>query len=386
MSLFVHYGDDSNNLQTSPTSAHFTNVASALFSAAQRQDADDSNLKSAAYQSLANVVLFAPMDCVPAVEKLQTVMVVKFTESQSLSTQIVNADDRMRFSELQSHICTVLQNSLKKLGRPDLHVADQIMTASLSILTNCSKGTELEDVMLLIGTLISEIESEFTRFAHPFIPLLNKAISNHAEYHLCTVAVGVVGDLARSMNQTLLPFCDDLMRHLLEALQDPSLARTVKPHVISSIGDVALAIGGSFVKYLPHTMTFFAQAGVITVQDEEDYDEIDFVCDIRESLLEAYTSIVQGFKDDQQALISLSQYVNQITEFISIVASDPNRSDAMVRAAIGLVGDLVDTYKSQMLPILRNDWLMRFIRQPLDDNSQVSESTLSVVKWTLNVR
>lgn len=385
MSLFVHFGDDSNSMPTSIISSHLTTVASALFSTAQRSDADESGLRSAAYQSLANVVLFSPMDCTTDVKKLQDVMIVKLSESLSYANHIVSIEDRMRYSELQSHICAVLQNCLKKLGRPDLHSSDQIMSALLAILRTSAKGSELEDVMLLIGTLVAEIDEEFLRFTEQFIPLLIKAISNHDEYHLCTVSVGVVGDLARALGQNLFPYCDDLMRCLLEALQSPSLPRDIKPHTISAIGDIGMGIGGNFVKYLSHTMTFFRQAAQLTVQDEDDFDEVDFICDLRESLLESYTSIVHGSKGDQQALVALSQYVLQVTELISIIASDVNRSDAMVRAAIGLIGDLVDTYKTQMIPIIRSEWLVNFIQQPMDETSQLSDATISVVRWAQNV-
>lgn len=304
MSLFVHLGDDSSSVDTSPLSPFLESVASALFMAAQRPNADESNLRSAAYQSLANVVLFAPTDCIPSVSKLQQVMLVKLSDSQRMADEIVNIDDRIRYSELQSNLCTVLQNSVKKIGKPSLLISDQMMSSLILIFHNAGRGrgsaTELEDAFLLVGTLISEMEGDFVRFVESFIPFLYAAIRNHAEYHLCTVAIGVVGDLARALNQTLLPYCNELMGLLLQALQDGQLARDVKPHVVSAIGDIALSIGGSFVNYLQPTMHLFAQASLISVEDQDDYDEIDFVCLLRESLLEAYTGIVQGLKDDQQ--------------------------------------------------------------------------------------
>lgn len=389
MSMFIHLGDDSSVTGESLSKGshapftlnEFAPVAQGLFETAQRSDADEHNLRSAAYQSLANVVLYAPVESAPAIRKLQETIIGKLGESQSLADLIVGIEDRIRYSELQSHLCAVLQGSVKKLGRPTMEQADLVMTCVFSIFANAARGrgsaTELEDALLLVGTLIEELGSGFAHFAVSFSPLLYGAIQNHAEYHLCMVAVGVVGDLARALGPSLLGSCDQLMVLLLEALQDPALARDVKPHVVSAIGDIATGVGAAFVKYLPPTMGLFAQAGTITC-DSEDFDEVDFVCQLRESLLEAYICIVQGLKDDQEAVGVLSSYVEQIMRFVQAVGSDSQRTDIMIRAAIGLIGDLTDTYKGQLRPILVNPW----VTQLIDVGGDVSESTRSVANWT----
>lgn len=389
MSLFVHFGDESNDLDSSIVSQAFPQVLNALFSATKRSDVDEANMRSAAYQSLAHVVLCAPQDCLMAVEKLQAVMLVEMGEAQSMADQIVNIDDRMRYSEIQSHLCTVLQNCVKKVGKPSLSIADQIMTLVLTIFHNAAKGrgsaTELEDALLLVGTLVGEMEVDFLRFIDPLMPFLCAALANRAEAHLCMVSIGVVGDLARALGQSLLPYCNDLMMLLLQTLQDENVIRDVKPHAISAIGDISLGVGGVFVTFLPATLQLFGQAAQLAVQDEEDYDEIDWVCELREALLEAYTSIVQGLKDDQKALVALSAYLDQIVAFISVISLDTNRSEAMVRAAIGLVGDLVCAFPAPMRPALKSDWMGRFLAQPMDHGVQLSDSTISIVKWTQNV-
>ena len=110
----------------------------------------------------------------------------------------------------------------------------------------------------------------------------------------------------------------------------------MKPQILSVFGDIALAIGGEFKKYLEVVLNTLQQAsqaqvdkvslkvslspaliggvGLLTnVQPkaikysdsvlfllQSDYDMVDYLNELREGCLEAYTGIVQGLKGDQE--------------------------------------------------------------------------------------
>ena len=58
----------------------------------------------------------------------------------------------------------------------------------------------------------------FFKYVEHFLPFLYQALSNQAEYQICSAAVGVVGDLSRSLLDKLTPYCDQIMTHLLTCL------------------------------------------------------------------------------------------------------------------------------------------------------------------------
>ena len=85
---------------------------------------------------------------------------------------------------------------------------------------------------------------------------------------MCIAAVGVLADITRAIGENILPFCDDLMTVLLTNLQDADVHRSVKPHILSVFGDIALAVGKNFVKYIDivtQTLQQAAQTKVDTV-------------------------------------------------------------------------------------------------------------------------
>ena len=105
------------------------------------------------------------------------------------------------------------------------------------------------------------------------------------------------------------------MNALIENLQTVGVSREVKIAVLSCFGDIALAIGGSYEPYLDTSMLVLGQAGevspnpvsysdVLDVSFEFsnlniiklDYDSVDYVAQLRETIIEAEVGIVTGLK------------------------------------------------------------------------------------------
>ncbi len=71
---------------------------------------------------------------------------------------------------------------------------------------------------------------------------------------------------------------------------------------------------------------------------------IDYLNELRESCLEAYTGIVQGLKGETTAsnpapeLQLVQPHVAYIVTFVTAVAQDSEKSDASISACAGLIG------------------------------------------------
>lgn len=143
--------------------------------------------------------------------------------------------------------------------------------------------------------------------------------------------------------------------------QNDKLHRSVKPQILSTFGDIALAINGNFKKYLEHVLNTLNQACRAQVV-KNDYDMIDYLNELREGCLSAYTGIIQGLRTSASsntvALAELQLVTAQlpfIMQFLETVANDPNKSDSIVGSAIGLIGDLVTSYGQVMLQFVERE-------------------------------
>ena len=72
---------------------------------------------------------------------------------------------------------------------------------------------------------------------------------------------------------------------------------------------------------------------------------IDYLNDLREGCLEAYTGIIQGLKGESngmnQELMMVQPSVTYIVSFIGVVAQDSEHSDGTVAACAGLIGYVI---------------------------------------------
>jgi len=146
------------------------------------------------------------------------------------------------------------------------------------------------------------------------------------------------------------------MNILLENLSNNNVHRQVKPQILSVFGDIALAIGLEFKAYLQVVLQTLMQASRLQV-DRSDYDMIDYLNELRESCLDAYSGILNGLKGENEMvnnpdLAGMLPHVAYIVEFITVIEKDSEKSDASITSAVGLVGDLCNSFGVQILPLV----------------------------------
>jgi importin subunit beta-1 len=222
-----------------------------------------------------------------------------------------------------------------------------------------------EDAFLAVSTLIDVLGENFLKYIDSLKPILFVGLRNFDEHQVCQAAVGVVGDLGRNLGAKILPHCDDLMTILLEALITPKLNKQVKPLILSTFGDIALAIGVEFRKYADVVLNALHQASTIQA-DPNDFDLVDYFNELREGCLDAYTGILQALKGNNNTtgivdMSIITPHLNNILAFLEILSKDQNVNDSVLSATCGLIGDLVSCFGTQLMPVLENDTITNLI-------------------------
>ncbi|KAM3400340.1 hypothetical protein ACQJBY_005304 [Aegilops geniculata] len=356
---------------------YLPSVITSLLSASDCADTTHFRLRSSAYEALNEIVRVSNIDETSSIlgQLLQEVM---RRLNLTFDLEIFSSGDKENQSDLQALLCGVLQVIVPKLSNSDAESiitqnADQLMFLFLRVFA-CHGSTVHEEAMLAIGVLADAIGPDFVKYMPEFFKYLEAGLQNHEEYQVCSISVGVVGDICRTLEDKVLPFCDGIMTVLLKDLSNPMLNWSVKPHIFSCFGDIALAIGENFEKYLPYAMPMLQGAAeLVVVLDQSDDDMVHYGNQLRRGIFEAYSGILQGIKGPKAQL--MVPYATHLLQFTEAVYKDGSRDESVTKAAVAVLGDLADTLGPISKDLFRNHLFhVEFFRECLDSDEEVRET------------
>uniref|UniRef100_A0A915AY70 Importin N-terminal domain-containing protein n=1 Tax=Parascaris univalens TaxID=6257 RepID=A0A915AY70_PARUN len=375
--------DYSGQPETYILSPCFEAMISELIKATDRSDAHMSNLRIAAFETLMELIKNSPKDCYPVVQNTTVVMLKKLEQLLSIENSLETSSDKSQLRDLESLLCATLQSVLRKMREEDAPlIGDAIMRGLLQIMQRCAGkecGGVMEDALMAVSTLIEALGNKFLNYLDVFKPYLTAGLGNHEEAQVCSAAIGVLADLCRALEGNIAPYLDEFMSLLFQIVQSEKVDATVKPAVLSCFGDVALAIGPSFSRYYEYVTNFLLMAvSTAKVEDREDYDKVEYVEQLRESCIEAYTGIVQGMRTSQNELALLASQTPHMLDLVELIATSDSIEDSLVGAASGLVGDLVTSFGVAILPSVDNQHIAALLTR---GRRSKTAKTKSLAMW-----
>lgn len=176
---------------------------------------------------------------------------------------------------------------------------------------------------------------------------------------------------------------------MLELLSNSQLPRDLKPKVIESFGDVALAIKGNFSFFLQTILLALQKAGEATHQyDVNDEDLAEYFNALRKSIISAYSGIVYGLSDgNNHTDPTLTSQVPTIMQLLMLTMKDGNTSADVVNKSLGLLGDLGAIYGVAMKPMYQNAEIQQLVQMfySRKDQYHQSEYCYNIVTKVLNM-
>lgn len=146
---------------------------------------------------------------------------------------------------------------------------------------------------------------------------------------------------------------------------------------------MALSIGPDFKKYLNIVLQMLTHATQVQI-DPNDYDMIDYLNELRESVLEAYTGIVQGLKGVDKSpnddVNLLQPHVHFIINYVISIAKDSELSDGNIAIASGLIGDMCSAFGPPLLQLVEDVHIQQLLAE--GKNSRTGR-TKTLANWAL---
>ncbi|KAH7013535.1 armadillo-type protein [Ilyonectria destructans] len=365
---------------TNSITPHFNQAVSSLLDVTARTDADTS-VRTASYEVLNVFVQNAASESLQPIASLSDVIIKRLEETVPMQNQVVSVEDKITLEEMQNSLCTVLQAIISRLDKEIIPQGDRIMQILLQILSSVGGKSSVPDaIFATISSLSTSMEEDFVKYMDAFAPFLYNALGNQEEPSLCSMAIGLVSDITRSLGERSQPYCDNFMNYLLNNLRSTTLANQFKPAILQCFGDIAGAIGGHFETYLSVVAQVLEQASTVTATPEGPYEMYDYVVSLREGIMDAWGGIIGAMKASQKTQ-ALQQYVPAVFQLLGLIANDQNRSESLMRASMGVIGDLADAYPNgELVDAFRQEWLTTMIKET-KTNREFQPRTVETARW-----
>ncbi|KAF2485527.1 armadillo-type protein [Neohortaea acidophila] len=366
---------------TNALSQHFQASVQHLLQATE--STQDNQLRTAAYEVLNAFVTNAANDSVPLVANLSEVIIDRLQKTIPMQAQVVSVEDRLTLEEIQTSLTSVVMAIIQRLEKEIAPQADRIMDLLLNLLNSVGAKSSVPDTIFAsIGAMANALEADFEKYMQSFSPFLLSALNNQEEPQVCAMGIGLVSDITRALEARVAPFCDQFMNSLLNNLRSTTLGNQFKPAILQCFGDVAQAIGGEFETYLSVVAQVLQQAAGITVQSENsaNFEMLDYVVSLREGIMDAWGGIVMALRAGSKTNL-LQPYVESIFSLLNTVYLDPNRTEALLRASMGVVGDISEAFPNgEYSHYFRADWLTAMCRETRA-NKEFAPRTQETARW-----
>jgi len=366
--------------QTNPLSEHFQ--ASVQHLLQLTESTHDNTLRVAAYEVLNAFVTNAANDTVTMVASLSDVIIERLEKTIPMLQQVVSVEDRLTLDEMQTSLTSVIMAIIGRLEKEIAPQADRIMQLMLTLLQSLPPKSSVPDtVFATIGSLANVLDADFEKYMQSFAPFLLAALNNQEEPQLCSMAIGLVTDVTRALEQKIAPWCDGFMNGLLNNLRSPNLGNQFKPAILQSFGDIAQCIGGAFEPYLSVVAQVLQQAAVVNnVDNSTSFEMIDYIVSLREGIMDAWGGIIIAVRTSQKQQM-IQPYVDSIFQLLQSVYADPNRTEALLRSSMGVIGDISEAFPNgEVSAYFRNDWITPMARDTRS-NKEYSARTIETARW-----
>jgi len=339
--------------QTTVLSEFFMFLCQALVEVTTRRDANERRLRMSAYNALSTVVAHSGNDCLQYMDKLAEEMLNHLAASFK---EPVDSE-----CELQGLICGVLTALVYRIrDKITPAAANRVMEEALKVIAAYQQvkgGAKVlqEEALLLVISVINSVGPQFSGFMTHFFPHLKVGLENYEDVPVCVMAVGGVGDLCRALESKITGYCDVILEILHNHLLNPNVDKKIKSAIMTCFGDIAMGISGSFEKYLPIVMRLLQEASNTKITDVQTPNEewIEYLNNLHEGVLEAYSGIIHGLKEAGKLQL-FKGHVNQLLAFITMICESQTVSDPVKKAAVGVVGDLIQAFKEELTQHLRD--------------------------------
>jgi importin subunit beta-1 len=257
-----------------------------------------------------------------------------------------------------------------------------------------------EEAFMLINSMAIKLDERFDVYTPRLVQKMTQFLEKSEDNQVISALCGTITDLCGIIQGKMGDHASPILSSIVGRLQQKMDAQNNKDewdqnafryhnirHMISCIGDIALAIGPNFLFYFPDIIPLInaMTTEVISTSPhiEDDYNMLEYINLLREALCECYQGIVQSLTEDPQGIITLYEHIPIIMRLVAHIASDSHRTEHVSRSAVGLVLDIASSYEGKVKKLVKQPFIVHLINET--KQMATSEETEKTCRWAYDI-
>ena len=279
--------------------------------------------------------------------------------------------------KIQPHLFRFLGSCIQRFGQKFTSIFINNIIEFIFFLLEISDKTNLEsdledEIIIFIGTVTQKFKQECKSLIKNVIPALFKYVNKNIDHQTIAIAIGILGDMSSSYNDIdQLLFIKKATYTMINLLQNDNISLDSKPLILSCLGDISFVTGNYFYEFQKLIVPVIKSTieSVYNYEKYEDYDIIEWVLSLKESLLEILTGLIQGnstLSSSFKAFETEYEFSWLIKSIYDIVSID--RTNRITKLCIGLVGDCGANYPSNKQKLAKFTWVKQLVFESLSNS------------------
>jgi importin subunit beta-1 len=287
---------------------------------------------------------------------------------------------------LQNSFCRFLNLTVQKYGKKiNLAFIYKIIEIIIFLISNLKKfeknfGLE-EELLICIGTLSTSFRKKLTVCLNYWVPFLLNCASDIYNIQISSLSISIIGDTCRAFENDLIPFVEGILNILISILQNNQINKNIKPVILACLGDISYVTVSSSFNYLEFIIPFFKLSFEFEKKsiDFQNFDFFEFYLQLKESILEGISSIIQNSQFFAFQNFS-SENLNWIIQFIYQIIQE-DRLFRTTKLCLGLIGDLLSSFSRLKIEFQQQKWIFQLL---FESRKNKEEKIVKLGNWVEN--
>ena len=373
-------GDLQTNKSSNSLSNYFDDIIRGIFIHATKEAISNSENTKLALSRLMTIGTLIDYSSHDKQEKIMEILLQFLQEIESTYTEfqdmISKGASQEKIFEIQDYYYTLLRIIFNKY-KTQINLSLGLKIWELTDKIFKFRKTVFEEANLALASLATNMKESFYEIFNNYYPFIELSIKSYNISTLSKSGLVALQNSILSIKNNIENKANDIINTLIDVCTSNEVSRGNKTIAISCLGEIAINIGLKFSYYLSTVMQLLFSACEMgaNINENEDEDTIEFICNLRYELIMTFTCIEFSVEDKTELL---NPYIQNIFIFFKSIVNDKVcTNEKILKCMLNFVIDIINIYGEDIKQICDEVFASNLINNIRSYGNKDNDSELS---------